>query len=86
MPETLRSVLLARVEPPEYTDDDLVFPQPRAPHKPFTAGYVQKRADAAWKAAGLERAILHELRHGYESFLDAAGITTSANSDTWGTR
>ena len=43
--------------------------------KTFTPGFVQDAADDAWKAAKLERVTLHQLRHGYRSFLDAAGIS-----------
>jgi len=75
MPETLRAILAAHVERLKLTDSDLVFPQPKSRDKPFTPGYVQDRADEAWTAAKLARVTLHECRHGYRSFLDAAGIS-----------
>jgi integrase len=68
-------LLTAHVERLELADDDLVFPQPKDRSKPFTPGYVQDRADEAWTATELERVTLHECRHGYRSFLDAAGIS-----------
>ena len=50
--------------------DGLVFSDGR----PFRAEAVQARADAAWKAAGLERVTLHECRHLYASMSIAAEV------------
>lgn len=36
---------------------------------------VAKHADDAWAAAELKRVTLHQCRHGFDSFLDAAGIS-----------
>jgi integrase len=43
--------------------------------EPFNYGKTTRRAYAAWKDAGLERITLHESRHSYSTFLDAAGIS-----------
>jgi integrase len=42
---------------------------------PFSPSYVRAIADRAWNLAGISRVTLHECRHGYASFLDAAGIS-----------
>ena len=39
------------------------------------SGKHAERADAAWRAAGLNRITLHECRHTYASLLMAAGYT-----------
>ena len=53
--------------------DDLLFG--RTASAPFTPTHVRKRALDAWKAAGLEPIGLHEARHSYSTYLDAAGIS-----------
>ena len=45
----------------------------RTPHAPFTPTHIRDRANAAWKAASLERIGLHECRHTYVSLMHAAG-------------
>jgi integrase len=47
---------------------------------PFDPSTIQRRADEAWKAAGLERITLHECRHTYASFMIAAGVNAKALS------
>ena len=42
------------------------------------------RADAAWKAAGIERITLHEARHTYASLMIAAGVNAKALSTYMG--
>jgi integrase len=65
----LRPLVLAR-------RDGLLFgPSER---RPFTARPIQERADAAWKAAGLERVTLHACRHLYASMSIAAGVNAHA--------
>ncbi len=44
------------------------------PTRPFSAARVQRRADEAWRAAGLDRILLHEARHTFASVLIAAGL------------
>jgi integrase len=46
----------------------------RTSTRPFEPGGVQARADTAWKRHGLERVTLHECRHAYSTFLDAAEV------------
>lgn len=46
----------------------------RTAERPFEPVSVAARADEAWTAHGLERVTLHECRHAYSSFLDAAGV------------
>jgi integrase len=70
LPEPLRA-LLARAR--EAEGDTLIFG--RTATEPFTATHIRKRAHKAWKAAGLEPVGLHECRHGFSSFMDAAGIS-----------
>jgi integrase len=48
--------------------------------RPFTGRPIQDRADAAWKAAGLERVTLHACRHLYASMSIAAGVNAHALS------
>lgn len=44
------------------------------PTRPFSAARVQRRADKAWRTAGLDRILLHEARHTFASVLIAAGL------------
>lgn len=46
----------------------------RTPERPFEPVGVAARADEAWKTHGLERVTLHECRHAYSTFLDAAAV------------
>ncbi|MGI8623098.1 MAG: tyrosine-type recombinase/integrase [Solirubrobacteraceae bacterium] len=55
-----------------------------APHRPFNPDRMQLRADAAWKAAGLERLTLHDCRHTFASFAIAAGVNAKALSTAMG--
>ena len=68
LPNTLRTFLDLPTEP-----DALVFG--RTATEPFTPSHVRKQADAAWTAVGVEAVGLHECRHAFSSFLDAAGIS-----------
>lgn len=43
-----------------------------------------KRADAAWKAAQLDRITLHEARHTYASLMIAASVNAKALSTDMG--
>lgn len=45
---------------------------------------IRERADAAWKAAKLERITLHEARHTYASLMIAAGVNAKALSTYMG--
>jgi integrase len=49
------------------------------------AATLYRRADAAWKVAGLsERLRLHQARHTYASFMIAAGVNAKALSQFMG--
>ncbi|MEK6271480.1 MAG: tyrosine-type recombinase/integrase [Actinomycetota bacterium] len=48
------------------------------PGQPFSSVASQKRADKAWKAAGLGRVTLHECRHSYASLMIDAGVNSKA--------
>jgi integrase len=49
------------------------------------AATLYRRADAAWKVAGLsERLRLHQARHTYASFMIAAGVNAKALSSYMG--
>jgi integrase len=50
----------------------LVFAGPGG--KPLGAKAISKSADDAWRAAGLERIVLHSCRHTYASWMIAAGV------------
>jgi integrase len=51
---------------------------------PFTANMLQRRADKAWAAAGLERITPHECRHTFASLMIAAGVNAKALSTFMG--
>jgi integrase len=71
LPETLQAILTEHVERAGRSGDELLFG--RTPHAPFTPSFVQDKADDAW--AELKRVTLHECRHSYSTYLDAAGIS-----------
>jgi integrase len=84
LPETLRAILTAHIERTGRRGDELLFG--RIPHAPFTPGFVQDKADEAWAIATVggflrgeafdaERVTLHDCRHSYSTYLDAAGIS-----------
>jgi integrase len=58
------------------TGDDLVFG--RTADQPFVPTTIRARALKAWKAAGLERVVLHEARHTFASFLIDAQVNPLA--------
>ena len=41
----------------------------------FASRRLRFRAWAAWRDAGLDRITLHECRHSFSTFLDAAGVS-----------
>jgi integrase len=77
MPGALRDFILDhRLARGEVVDDDLVF---GTGARPFDAGPLYRRADRAWKPAGLSgRLRLHQARHTYASFMIAAGVNPKA--------
>lgn len=54
------------------------------PERPFTANMLQRRADQAWREAGLERITPHEARHTFASLMIAAGVNAKALSTFMG--
>lgn len=57
---------------------DLVFG--RSPSVPFNPKAVTKRADRAWREAGLRRIVLHDCRHTFVSLMAAAHVDVNAVS------
>jgi integrase len=52
--------------------------------EPFGAVGLVKRADRAWRKAGLDRITLHECRHTFASLMIAAGVNAKALSTYMG--
>lgn len=71
--EALRGFLAAHLERTGASGADLVFG--RTESLPFTPHHVSDRADDAWGVAKLERWTLHEARHSFSTWLDAAGVS-----------
>jgi integrase len=71
--DTLRGYLRAHLELTDRTGEELVFG--RTASLPFTPHHVSDRADDVWRTSGLERCTLHEARHSFSTYLDAAGIS-----------
>jgi integrase len=83
MPGILRDHLMdRRLAVEDASGDVLVFGA--APDRPFHANVVYRRADLAWRNAGLGRLRLHQARHTYASFMIAAGINAKALSSFMG--
>jgi integrase len=72
----LRDYLLDHLARTGRQGTELIFG--RTPESPFAANRLQRHADEAWKAAGLERIIPHELRHSYAAMMIAAGVNAKA--------
>lgn len=62
--------------------EGLIFGQ--TPDKPFNGHSAQRRADAAWEEADLERITPHECRHTFASLMIAAGVNAKALSTFMG--
>jgi integrase len=71
--DALRRYLLPHIARTKRKGDDLVFG--RTATEPFTPTHVSNQADLAWEYAGLDRYTLHEARHSYSTWLDAAGVS-----------
>jgi integrase len=83
MPGALRDLLIdRRIAAEDVADELLVFGLPTG--RPFHANVVYRRADAAWKKAGLGQLRLHQARHTYASFMIAAGVNAKALSSFMG--
>jgi integrase len=76
---TLKGFLTAHLKRTGRKGHDLVFG--RTATEPFTSRHVSKQADEAWEGdeengePKLDRVTLHEARHSFSTFLDAAGIS-----------
>jgi integrase len=70
---TLQVYLDAHLERTGRSGEDLVFG--RTASEPFTPTHVAERADDAWEDPGLARFTLHEGRHSFSTWLDAAGVS-----------
>jgi integrase len=82
IPAILREHLAAELLRTGRRDDELLLGA--TPNSPFSPQALQRRADAAWKSAGLERLTPHDLRHTYASFMIAAGVNIKALSTFMG--
>jgi integrase len=82
--DTLRAILAAHLEHTGRSGDDLVFG--RTASLPFTPRHISTRADEALavfsvgvflrgERAELDRMTLHEARHSFSTWLDAAGVS-----------
>jgi integrase len=71
--KTLRAYLDAHLKRTKRSGEDLVFG--RTATEPFTPHHLSDRADDAWTKAKVERVTLHECRHSYSTWLDAAGVS-----------
>lgn len=82
VPAILRDVLIEH-RMSGGADGDRAFTTPQG--RPFAAGVIYRRADAAWASAGLPgRLRLHQARHTYASFMIAAGVNAKALSSYMG--
>lgn len=83
IPAPLRDRLLEHKLATGRGGEDLVFGP--ALDRPIAANTIYRRADKAWKDAGLsERLRLHQARHTYASFMIAAGVNAKALSSYMG--
>jgi integrase len=73
----LRDFLDARIAACGYGGSDHLFGLVTG-RRPFDPSKLTKRADRAWKAAGLKRITLHECRHTFASLMIAAGVNAKA--------
>jgi integrase len=74
----LRDYLAEHVARSRRAGSELIFGN--TPESPFTANMLQRRADQAWRKAGLERITPHECRHTFASLMIAAGVNAKALS------
>jgi integrase len=78
----LRSVLQAHRLRSGHRGTDLLFGANET--SPFDTKALQRRADEAWEAAGLERITLHDCRHTFASIAIAAGVNIGTVSAALG--
>jgi integrase len=80
--DVLRDHLAEHLAGVDRSDTDLIFGN--SPESPFTANMLQRRADKAWAAHGLERITPHSCRHTFASLMIAAGVNAKALSTFMG--
>lgn len=80
-PLALREILATELATGR-SGDDLLFGATAG--SPFVPSSLQRRADKAWKDAGLDRLTLHDCRHSYTSLSIAAGVNAKALSTYMG--
>jgi integrase len=80
-PLALREILEVEITS-ERSGNNLLFGTTAS--SPFVPSSLQRRADKAWKDAGLERLTLHDCRHSYASLMIAAGVNAKALSTYMG--
>jgi integrase len=86
VPATLRTILAEHVERTGRSGSDFLFGASAS--RPFAQSHLRRKATGAWAAAAVGRFLrgessaielepikLHEARHSYSTFLDAAGIS-----------
>jgi integrase len=73
LPTILAEILTEHVERTGRSGEELLFG--RTAREPFTPSFIRKRANEAWETAEVERIGLHECRHSYSTYLDAAGVS-----------
>jgi integrase len=73
----LRDFLDARIAACGYSGSDRLFGLATGV-RTFDPSKLTKRADRAWRDAGLERITLHECRHTFASLMIAAGVNAKA--------
>lgn len=78
----LRELLVAELLRTGRRGDALVFGDTDT--SPFDPRELQRRAERAWKRAGLERITPHECRHTSASLMIAAGVNAKALSSYCG--
>jgi len=82
LPRDLRALLKAHRLRQGRGGEGLVFGRTR--DTPFNPNTVRRRAEAAWKRAGVALIGLHECRHTYASTLIAAGVNAKAIAEFMG--
>ncbi len=82
IPAILRDYLVEHLARVDRSGADLIFGN--TPEISFTSNMLQRRADHAWKEAGLERITPHACRHTFASLMVAAGVNAKALSTFMG--
>jgi len=73
-PEAADMLRTWRMRHPEAGEDDLVFPSPRNPARPFAHNRALERLQKTARALGLPHVTFHRLRHWNATVMDEAGV------------